>query len=141
MAKIDICRDWYERVWINGDVDAVDEFMGSDIASSDMVPDHTLDREEIKVVVEALRAQVRDLDVTINHHIEDGDWISIHLTVTGTSRTSGNKINATGQCMMRFEGQCIVETYNHFDFVSYFQQAGLLAPHAMEMGMMGEPMH
>lgn len=141
MSKIDICRDWYERVWVKGDVDAVDDFMKADISSSDLVADHTLDREEIKVVVAALRSQVEDLAVTINHHISDGDWISIHLTVTGFSRSSGGRVNATGQCMMRFEGRCIAEAYNHFDFISYFQQAGLLTPGAMELGMMGEPLH
>ena len=47
-------------------------------------------------------------------------------------------IRASGQIMMRIEGDKIVEAYNAFDFITFFEQAGLLPEDAFLLLLSGE---
>jgi predicted ester cyclase len=69
----------------------------------------------------------------LSHCIVEGDLCAVHCEVTGTHTGDGLGISATGRDV-RFSGMCIIrvahgqiqEAWNSFDFLSFYQQLGVL---------------
>ena len=112
MSNVDFLQEWYRQVWINGDLDAIDRYF----------PRHL----------------VRDLDISIDRSIELGDWLWAHFTVHAQAALGVERVEAQGQVMMRVSDGLIVEAYNGFDFVAFFEQLGLLPKDAFRLLLSGE---
>ena len=59
-------------------------------------------------------------------------------TFEATSRASGDRISITGQAMGRVADGKLYEGYNHWDFLGFWSQLGLLPSDSFEKGMSGE---
>ena len=78
------------------------------------------------------------LDIRIDRSIEAGDWLWAQISVHAVTAEGMAPICAAGQVMMRIEGDRITEAYNAFDFLTFFQQAGLLPEDAFLLLLSGE---
>ena len=76
--------------------------------------------------------------VTTLRAVETGDWLWMLVQVTGISAQDGRDLSFTGQVAMRFEGDKIAEAYNHFDFISFFEQIGALPEETIALCLSGE---
>lgn len=138
MTKLDVLSEWYRRVWLNADPSAIDDFFAPRAGAEGLMPDGQVSAEDFRALVPALLALVRNLEIEIDRHIETGDWLWAQITVRATNAQGIDPIRASGQIMMRIEGGKIVEAYNAFDFITFFEQAGLLPQDAFLLLLSGE---
>lgn len=138
MTKLEILSDWYRRVWVEADLDAIDDYFAPRCGADGLMPDGQVSAEDFRVLVTALRALVRDIEVGIDRSIETGDWLWAQITVRACAARGMAPIRASGQVMLRFDGGRIAEAYNSFDFITFFEQAGLLPKDAFVLLLSGE---
>lgn len=140
MSKLELLEAWYRQVWIEADPNAVDRYFAPRTGADGLMPDGQVGPEDFKALVPALLALVRNLDIRIDRSMEMGDWLWAQISVHAQTAESMRAVTAAGQVMMRIEGGRILEAYNAFDFLTFFQQAGLLPEDAFLLLLSGERM-
>lgn len=126
MTKLDFLRNWYQRVWIEADPSAIDDYFAPRAGAEGLMPDGQITAEDFRALVPALLSMVRDLRIEVDRSVETEDWLWAQITVHGTTAHDVTPIRASGQIMMRIADDKIVEAYNAFDFITFFEQVGLL---------------
>jgi hypothetical protein len=138
MRNLEILSEWYRRVWIEGDLDAIDDFFAPSTEVDGIMADGQVGAEDFRAFVPALREMVRDASFEIVRSIEADDWVWAQLSVRATTVHGTDPIAVTGQVAARLTGGHIVEAYNSFDFIPFFEQAGLLPQDAFLLLLTGE---
>lgn len=138
MTNLDILGEWYRRVWIEGDLEAIDEFFAPSAGADGIMADGQVGAEDFRALVPALRAMVRDPSFAIVRSIEAGEWVWAQLSVRATVVHGTDPIAVTGQVAARIAGGRIVEAFNAFDFLPFFEQAGLVPQDAFLLLLSGE---
>jgi hypothetical protein len=137
MTNLDILKTWFQRVWSEEDEAAIDEMFVKDgravglgaqtrIGGSDFREHEMLGPDEFKGFQRALLGLVRDVKINITHHMTCDEWLCALCVFEGVSRETGEPIKMTGTVYGRFSDDQIIEAFNHFDFLSLFQQLGSL---------------
>ena len=138
MTKTEILQQWYDRVWVDGDLDAIDQFFQPDATAEGIIPEFQVGRDEFRDLVTAFRYHVGDIRVELPKVIENGDWLAAILHVHTSRADNGAPIELTGQVMARFQDGKVVEAYNQFDFISLFEQLGQLPADTLPVCMTGQ---
>jgi SnoaL-like polyketide cyclase len=138
MQKIDILRAWYQRVWVDQDLDAIDSFFAPRTGADGIMPDGQVGAEDFRALVPALTARVRDLAIDIDRWHDSGDWLWAQITARALPAGGSRMVAAQGQVMLRFDGDLIAESYNTFDFLTLFSQVGQLPEDALLLLLSGE---
>ncbi len=138
MTKLEFLREWYRRVWVEADPAAIDDYFAPRAGADGLMPDGQVSAEDFRALVPALLSLVRDLRIEIDRSVETGDWLWAQITVHATHAQGVDPIRASGQIMMKIEGGKIVEAYNAFDFISFFEQARLLPQDSFLLLLSGE---
>jgi steroid delta-isomerase-like uncharacterized protein len=123
-----LIRRWFEEVWNNGRMEAIDEMASPDVIGHGQAQHATdIGLREFKPFVQALRSAFPDMKVTIDYVIEQGDKVVARWTSTMTHRgeflgiaPTGKKATITGTTTQRISGGKIVEGWDNWD------QLGLL---------------
>ncbi|WP_347310053.1 nuclear transport factor 2 family protein [Defluviimonas sp. SAOS-178_SWC] len=138
MTKLDLLKDWYRTVWIDGDLTAIDRYFAPSAGADGLMSDGQVSMEDFRALVPALLALVRDLSIGIDRSVETGDWLWAQITVRAVTAHGVDPIHASGQVMVRVVDGQIAEAYNAFDFITFFEQAGLLPQDAFMLLLSGE---
>jgi hypothetical protein len=138
MAHLDILREWYRRVWIEGDLAAIDELFADSAGAEGIMADGQASAEDFRAFVPAILAHVREPSFEIVRSIETGDWVWAQLVVRSLTAQGLDPVTVTGQVACRIAGGRIAEAYNAFDFLPFFEQAGLLPQNAFLLLLSGE---
>lgn len=138
MTKLELLREWYRRVWVEADPGAIDDYFAPRAGADGLMPDGQVSAEDFRALVPALLSVVRNLRIEIDRSIETEDWLWAQITVHAIHAQGMEPIRAGGQIMMRIEGTKIVEAYNAFDFITFFEQVGLLPADAFLLLLSGE---
>lgn len=138
MTNLELLQDWYNRVWVKADLDAIDTYFAPRAGADGIMPDGQVGVEDFKALVPALLALVRDLTIDIERSHEVGDWLWTQILVKASTAHGIDPILARGQVMVRIEDGKITEAYNCFDFITFFEQAGLLPQDAFMLLLSGE---
>ncbi len=88
---------FYEEVWNQGNLHAIDEICAADFCHYDSVGRDTHDLASFKQYVAATYAAFPDLDVTLSEMIAEGDKVVVHWTLHGTHRGTCLGIAPTGK--------------------------------------------
>ncbi len=152
-SNLKVMETWFHRVWNEGDASAIDDMFLKDgkargLGGEDLVTevaDLQAIEEQVRVGPEGFKdfharlfAILKDFDIQVNQSMEDGDWISALCTVHATSRKTGERVKMTGSVLVRMVDGQLAEAYNHFDFMSLYQQLDLLPENAFERCLCGE---
>ena len=131
-----VVREWFEQVWTQKREEAVDRLMASDALVHDLpTPDGAPMRgpEAFKPFHRKFVAAFPDIKIDVTRTLVDGDMVAAHCSVKVTHGGDGLGVMATGRtatisgiCMARVQNGQIVEGWNSFDFLSLYQQLGLL---------------
>jgi predicted ester cyclase len=129
---VKILERWFDEVWNKGNEAAIDELL-----APDDVIHHLLDGDGEKVtdvpafkkMFRTFRSALSEINVVVEHEVTEGDMSAARCTVTavhsgdGLDRVPLNKpIHFTGMSMVRVRDGKIVESWNHFDFETMYQQ-------------------
>jgi steroid delta-isomerase-like uncharacterized protein len=127
-----LIRRWFEEVWNNGRMEAIDEMASPDVIGHGQAQHATdIGLREFKPFVQALRSAFPDLKVTIDYIIEQGDKVVARWTSTMTHRgeflgiaPTGKKATITGTTTQRISGGKIVEGWDNWDQLGLLVQIG-----------------
>ena len=138
MTKSELLKEWYDRVWVHGDLEAIDQFFDPDTMAEGIIPEMQVGVDDFRDLVTAFRYHVGDIDVKLPKTVENGDWVAAMLHVHTSRADNGAPIEVTGQVMARFKNDKVVEAYNQFDFISLFEQLGQLPEDTLPICMTGQ---
>lgn len=136
----EILDQWISRVWLEADFDAVNDLFAPDGEAAGLFADMTVGVADFGPVVEAFLGLVEEPQVHVDRVVEQGDWLSALITLKALSQADGRPVTVTGQMMMRFRDGQVAEAYNHFDYVGFFEQMGMLPKDALVMFLSGAPL-
>ncbi len=138
MTKKELLQLWYDEIWGKGNLDMIDELFRPDSVATGIMPEMRLGPQDFRDLIFAVRQLVGDIRVSLPIAIEQGDWLSALIMVHTCRNDSGAPMVVTGQVIARFEGERMVETYNQFDFMSFFEQLGQFPPDTLPVCMAGQ---
>lgn len=132
-----ILTTWFQRVWKEEEAAAIDEFyLGGEVVG--LGAQILLTPDEFKEFHTAMLALLSDVEIHIDKCLCDGPWISALCSINARSRASGQPIRLGGTVWGRIEAGLIKEAYNHFDFLSLWEQLGLVPEGAFAQGLQGK---
>jgi predicted ester cyclase len=136
----DICRRFIQKVFNEGEISRIREFMSPDVVNHDVsdtfggtepLQAHRI--EWMEDLVYLYRHAFPDLAVEIQDQIAEGDQVVTRLRMRGTHKSplmtiaaSGRKIDIVGIRIDRMTGGKIVESWSHFDVMGLLHQLGAL---------------
>jgi predicted ester cyclase len=135
-SPAEIAHTWFEEVWNRGDETAIDRLFAADgLAHGIGAPadNPIVGPARFKPFFRAFRSAFPDIRVRIVRTVSEGDMVAAHCRVTGTHHGEGLKVVPTkapidfwGICILRVRDGQIHEAWNSFDFLSLYQQIGVL---------------
>ncbi|SEQ83546.1 ester cyclase [Thalassovita taeanensis] len=137
MTNSDILREWYARVWEKGDLSAVDELFVPDATADGLVPEMEVGTEEFKILVATIQELITLPRVSVEKTVEQDNWVSGFMTMQAETQDKRKPVHVSGMVLCRIDDGKIVETYNAFDFVGFFEQLGLLPANTIALCMSG----
>lgn len=138
MTNTELLQQWFNEVWVNGNLDAIENILRPDTISTGLIPSFGLRPNDLRALVAALRELLNDIKVTFSHTMEHGDWLAVRTVITAERADTGEPINVTGQLFVRFQDQRIAETHSQFGFFSLFEQLGQLPPDVLPICLTGQ---
>lgn len=138
MTKRDLLENWYRRIWVAGELDAVDDFFAPRAGAEGILADGSVGPEDFRALIPAMHALVRDLSISIDLSHEMGDWLWTRITLRGRAARGMETVCVHAQVMVRVEDGRIAEAYNCFDALTFFEQLGQLPGGAQMLLLSGE---
>ena len=83
---------------------------------------------------------IEKVAVTNDLTVEQGDWLSHLVSVTAVCRKTGRMVYMHGQILLKIVDGRIVDARNHLDFMSLFEQLGVLPKRVFEDCLSGKVM-
>ncbi|MFQ5794347.1 MAG: ester cyclase [Candidatus Bipolaricaulia bacterium] len=126
-------RRFYEEVFNQRNVDAVDEFVAADFVDHNPGPEQAPGREGLKRSFARTITTFPDLHVTVEDMVTEGDKITTRVTFRGThdgefegTPATGKPMTITGIDIVRIEDDKTVERWGNFDELGMLQQLGII---------------
>ena len=88
-----------DRVWNQGDPNAIDELFAADVVIHNPTPGTPAGIEGVRFTINGLRAAVPDLQFSMDKLVVDGDLVAYQWSATGTSQAELPGIAAPGEKM------------------------------------------
>ena len=125
-----IAREFFERIWNQGDESAIDQFIPENAKGNDA--DFGSGREGFKNQWRQWRAAFPDLHFEIVDLVAEGDKVLTRWTFTGTHQgeflgapATGNRITVEGMSLDRIEDGLVAEGFDGWDNLGFRRQLGL----------------
>ena len=126
MTNLEVLQTWMSRVWKEKDTTAIDEMFLPD-GTAEGLGEKMIGPEDFKMFHQQLLSLIDNVEVQVLKHFQDGTWSCALCQLDCTNKSDDSqKLQITGTVLARIENDCIVEAYNHFDFISLFEQLSLL---------------
>ena len=127
---------WFEEVWNQGNEAAIDELLAPHAVAHGLDHAESVGKtgpEAFKPFYRMFRGAFPDIYIHVDDIIEEGDWLAVRFTVSGTHTGDGLGVAATGRSMKsvgilmaHLQGGQFIEGYNVIDLLSLFRQIGAL---------------
>jgi steroid delta-isomerase-like uncharacterized protein len=128
-----VLRAWFNEVWCEGQEAAIDRYLAADAVAHGLPGGDMNGPAGFRPIFHTFRAAFPDLRITIERMVSEGDTVTAHTRVTGTHTGDGLNIPPTGK-RVTFEGMTIArivdgqirEGWNCYDFLTMYQQIGVM---------------
>ena len=127
--------DFVDRVWNDGDTDALDELTTDGFALHQLVAGETHDREAFAAFVDQLHDAMPDFAIEIDDLVVEGDDAIALLTMGGTPEKPMQAVQPTGKSFSvdvfhkyRLEDGRIAEVWVMADAIGTLSQLGIFPP-------------
>ncbi|MCK8463813.1 nuclear transport factor 2 family protein [Aliiroseovarius sp. S1339] len=137
MPSLELLKEWYDTVWVQQDLDAIDRLFTPDIEAQGVM-DFGVGPDDFRVLAEAVLAQVEISEIRFDRDVAMGDWVWATFTVFAVTLADRLPVQTTGQIMARVKDGQVVEAYNQIDFLTFFEQLGYLPPDSLALCLSGE---
>ena len=131
-----LIRRWFEEVWNQGRVDAIDEMFAADGVAHGLSdePGKTMKGpDDFRPFHDIFRGAFPDIEVVVEDTIAEGDLVAARCSVRGKHTgdhlgvaASNAPVEFTGMAIVRIKDGKIVEACNNFDFLAMNRQIGII---------------
>ena len=131
-----VAHRWFNEVWNTGRSEAIDELLDSDCVVHGLADETGKEihgPEGFKPFFQNFRSAFPDIQVTVEDTVVEGDKVAARCVVRATHTGEGIglaptnlPVAFTGICIVRTRGDKVVEAWNNFDFMTMFQQLGVV---------------
>jgi steroid delta-isomerase-like uncharacterized protein len=125
-----IVRRWFDEVWNQGRVEAIDELFAQDGVAHGLGED-LHGPGGFKPFQAAFRAAFPDLRIEIHRLVSEGDLVAYDWSASGTHHghlmgvaPTGRSARIGGMSIVRIRNGQIAEAWNVFDQLGLFEQLG-----------------
>jgi steroid delta-isomerase-like uncharacterized protein len=126
-----IIREFFERVWNQGDEAAIDRFIAEDAGGND--PDFGAGRAGFKRQWRQWREAFPDVHFQIEEIVAEGDTVVARWTLTGTHRgpflgisPTGRSVHVGGMSLDHLRDGVLVSGFDGWDNLGLRQQLGVI---------------
>ncbi|HEY3136150.1 MAG TPA: ester cyclase [Blastocatellia bacterium] len=133
--RMTIAHEWFEQVWNQGQVEAIDRLFAEDGVAHGLVDAQGSELRGpagYKPFFHTFREAFPDIRVIVEDAIVEGDKVAARCVVRGTHlghnlgfAATGNRVEFTGMTFLRVRDGQIVEAWNNFDFATMNTQLSL----------------
>jgi predicted ester cyclase len=120
-------RRLIDEIYHKGNMAAFDEIVAKDAVLHDNEKTIT-ELEMAKRQIRMVTNMYRDIKITLQDMIAEGDMVAVRSTFEGTFIQNGRKLISPGLTMSRFKDGKIVEVWRAFDNANIFRQLGIPPP-------------
>lgn len=125
-------KQFFQRVYNEGDVAFLDELTAAEFVSHDR-GNPTHDRDGVKQIVGAIKAAFPDVQFTADDVLAEGDRVAARFTMRGTQQgefmgipATNRPIVVTGIDIVRFNNGKAVEHWHEWSGMELLQQLGAM---------------
>lgn len=126
-------RRFYEDVFNQKKLAAIDEFVASTVVDHSLAPGAPAGIEGVRQAISMFVTAFPDLHLTLEDFVAEGGKVMVRWTMHGTHQgaslgmpPTGKRFTLPGISLVRLEGGMTVETWVHYDQMSLLQQLGLV---------------
>lgn len=126
-----LARREQEAFWAGGDAAIADELFAPRVTEGD---GRVLSPADLSATMQMRRVAVPDVRIRVLDQVAEGDRVVSRLEITGTHLgewqgipPTGKRFTMSGMVMRRIADGKIVERWDNLDWLSVFQQLGLIA--------------
>jgi predicted ester cyclase len=84
--------------------------------------------ETVKRQIRMINGMYRDIQITIDDIIAEGDRVAMRTNFTGIFRRTGNEMNLPSITFCRFKDEKVIEIWRAFDNTHIYRQLGINPP-------------
>ena len=122
-----IMHRFIEEVYHQGNMDAFDELIAENCVIH--INEKTAESlETTKRQIRMITAMYRDIQITIDDTLAEGDRVAMRTTFKGIFRRNGNQMTLPSITISRFKDGKMIEIWRAFDNASIFKQLGIEPP-------------
>jgi predicted ester cyclase len=127
-----VMRAWFEEVWNQGQESAIDRLFATDGVAHGLPGGDLFGPQAFRPVFVTFRGAFPDIHFDIERTVVQGDVVAVHCRVTGThtgatlGAPTGRPIDFGGMVIARITDGQFREGWNCFDFLTMYQQIGLV---------------
>ena len=130
-----VIRTWFDELWNQGKEETINRLFAPDAIAHGLGPDGQPLRgpEAFKPFFHSFHRGFPDIQIQVVRTINEGEMVVAHCHVTGTHQgehlgtaATRKAIDFWGVCIARVRDGQIVEAWNCFDFLTCYQQIGVL---------------
>ena len=132
MSPKQVATTWFESVWNRKDPAAIDRYLAPD-AKMHGLGEVPMQMDDFKRMHQTFCAAFPDIRIEVVRTVSEGDMVVALCHVTGTHGGHGlggaptqKRIDMWGMGMARVADDRIVEGWNAWDFMTLYQQVGML---------------
>jgi steroid delta-isomerase-like uncharacterized protein len=133
-----VVRTWFDEVWNQGKETSIDRLFAADCVAHGLSnPDGSPVRgpAAFKSFFRQFRDAFPDMHIEVERTVTEGDVTAAYCHVTGAHSgkdfirpATGKRIDFWGVAIGRVRDGQIVEAWNTFDFLTLYQQLGVIPP-------------
>jgi len=135
--KVELLEEWFQRVWNEADLDAIDEIFSEDAKAKGLMPEMRLGPKDFREFVPLVLALIEDVKIELVNSTENDEWIQSLYKVTARSIANSAPVLVLGQVSVRVIDGKFTEAYNCFDFMGLFEQIGQLPEQSLGICLTG----
>jgi predicted ester cyclase len=129
----EVAHAWFARVWNAGEEAAIDELFVPDTIAHGLGPEPLRGPDAFKPFFRAFKGALPDIHVTVTNTVTEGNLCVTHCDVEGTHTgdtlgfaPTNRRVKFSGFTLTRVEDGRIIEGWNTYDFLTMYQQLGVI---------------
>jgi predicted ester cyclase len=116
-----------EEVYLQGNMDAFDEVIAENCVLH--INEKTVESlDSAKRQIRMITGMYRDIQITIDELIAEGDLVAMRTTFKAIFRRNGNEMTLPSITICRFKDGKMIEIWRAFDNANIFRQLGIKPP-------------
>ena len=135
MTNSELMRNWFERVWNQGDVSFVDEALAGECQVTGLSAETITSPAGFRGFHQILNAAFSNIHIDVTRLIECDEEVSGVVIVNARHRASGKEISFQSSFFPTVRDGQIIEAANLVDYLGLLSELGAVEPTVLEKAL------